>query len=166
MPDVLLFVEDDAQEVFIRRLVECLAQKDGIRLTITVCAAGGYGRVLRQLQNFVKHWKMGRALLPDGIVVAVDANCRGSTQRRDQMDDKAGELKDRIVHAIPDPHIERWFLLDGNAFKKVLGRGCQAPDDKCEKEPLQKTAGPGSRGFRRSTLAGRCGVRPGSCRYD
>jgi hypothetical protein len=36
-----------------------------------------------------------------------------------------------IICAIPDPHIERWLLLDSEAFKRVLGRGCDAPDQKC-----------------------------------
>ncbi|WP_242529144.1 DUF4276 family protein [Methylacidimicrobium sp. B4] len=35
--------------------------------------------------------------------------------------------------AIPDPHVERWLLLDGEAFKKVLGKGCQTPDQKCDR---------------------------------
>ncbi len=38
------------------------------------------------------------------------------------------------IYAIPDPHLERWLLLDSAAFKHVLGRGCSAPDQKCEKE--------------------------------
>jgi hypothetical protein len=36
--------------------------------------------------------------------------------------------------AIPDPHVERWMLVDSQAFKAVLGRGCDAPDQKCERE--------------------------------
>ena len=40
----------------------------------------------------------------------------------------------RVVYAIPDPHIERWLLLDSTAFKKVLGRGCNAPPRKCERD--------------------------------
>ena len=36
-----------------------------------------------------------------------------------------------ILFAVPDPHIERWLLLDGAAFKAVFGRGCDAPDLKC-----------------------------------
>ena len=34
---------------------------------------------------------------------------------------------------MPDPHIERWLLLDAAAFKAVLNRGCSPPDQKCEK---------------------------------
>ena|SRR5579872_4284713 len=40
----------------------------------------------------------------------------------------------KVVYAIPDPHIERWLLLDSNAFKKVLGKGCDAPPRKCERD--------------------------------
>ena len=35
---------------------------------------------------------------------------------------------------MPDPHIERWLLLDSGAFKKVLGKGCSAPDQKCNRD--------------------------------
>lgn len=35
--------------------------------------------------------------------------------------------------AVPDPHVERWLLLDGAAFKAVFGQGCKAPDRKCSR---------------------------------
>ena len=38
-----------------------------------------------------------------------------------------------LILAIPDPHVERWLLLDGAAFKSVFGRGCDAPDRKCDR---------------------------------
>ena len=39
-----------------------------------------------------------------------------------------------MVMAIPDPHIERWLLLDGAAFRYVVGRGCDAPGLKCDRD--------------------------------
>ncbi|WP_343424444.1 hypothetical protein [Candidatus Amarolinea dominans] len=39
----------------------------------------------------------------------------------------------RVICAVPDPHVERWLLVDSAAFKAVLGRGCAAPDQKCER---------------------------------
>ncbi len=39
-----------------------------------------------------------------------------------------------MILAIPDPHIERWLLLDGVAFKAVFGNGCDAPDQKCDRD--------------------------------
>ena len=38
-----------------------------------------------------------------------------------------------LVRMIPDPHVERWLLLDSHAFRTVLGRGCPAPSQKCER---------------------------------
>ncbi len=39
-----------------------------------------------------------------------------------------------MVAAVPDPHIERWQLLDGAAFRQALGKGCQAPEQKCSRD--------------------------------
>lgn len=39
----------------------------------------------------------------------------------------------QVAYAIPDPHVERWLLLDSTAFKKVLGKGCSAPGQKCDR---------------------------------
>lgn len=39
-----------------------------------------------------------------------------------------------MVLAVPDPHVERWLLLDGAAFKAVFGQGCDAPDRKCDRD--------------------------------
>lgn len=134
MPEALLFVEDAAQEVFLKKLVERLACNAGLILDIRVRnAQGGSGHTLKEVERFEVRWKRQKEILPDVIIVAVDANCKGYSERRRQVDDHAGDLKDLVVHAIPDPHIERWLLLDGKAFKDVLGRGCQAPDEKCEK---------------------------------
>lgn len=44
----------------------------------------------------------------------------------------------RTVCAVPDPHIERWLLVDSAAFKTVFGRGCDAPDQKCERARYKK----------------------------
>ncbi len=43
-----------------------------------------------------------------------------------------------MVLAVPDPHIERWLLLDGVAFKAVFGRGCDAPDMKCSRDKYKR----------------------------
>ena len=42
------------------------------------------------------------------------------------------------MYAIPDPHIERWLLLDSAAFKAVLGRGCDVPQQKCERRRFKR----------------------------
>lgn len=71
---------------------------------------------------------------PDLLVIATDANCKGLAKRSREILDGSPTPSIRTVIAIPDPHIERWLLLDGAAFKAVFGRGCQAPDQKCERD--------------------------------
>jgi hypothetical protein len=139
MFEALMFVEDDAQEAFLKCLVGRLASEAGVDLTLKVrIAQGGSGWVLNHLKSYAASWKAGKEVLPAGLVVGLDANCQGYTKRRDHLDSRAGELKHLVIHAIPDPHIERWLLLDSEAFKAVLGRGCRAPDEKCEKQRYKR----------------------------
>lgn len=134
MREVLLFVEDDAQEKFVGRLLERVARESGVALRVRVRSArGGWGQVLRELKSFHDSFSRGAEYLPDAICVAVDANCTGAEERRRLIDECTTSLREHVVCAIADPHIERWLLLDGKAFKDVLGRGCEAPDQKCEK---------------------------------
>lgn len=67
-------------------------------------------------------------------MVAVDANCKGYGERRKEVEDAVGDWKDWTVCAVPDPHVERWLLVDSAAFKEALGRGCAAPDLKCDRD--------------------------------
>jgi hypothetical protein len=139
MFEALLFVEDDAQESFLKRLVGRLASEAGVNLSLKVrVAQGGSGWVVNHLKRYAAGWKAGREVSPAGLIVALDANCQGYTKRRDHLDSSAGDLRHLVIHAIPDPHIERWLLLDSEAFKAVLGRGCNAPDEKCEKQRYKR----------------------------
>jgi len=70
--------------------------------------------------------------LPDLIVIGTDANCKGLADRSREF--PAGDNPVPVVLAIPDPHVERWLLLDGAAFKAALGQGCRAPDQKCARD--------------------------------
>jgi hypothetical protein len=76
--------------------------------------------------------------MPDLLVVATDANCQGFSDRKREIEKAAYRLletnPEKLLMAIPDPHIERWMLVDSRAFKAVLGRGCEAPDQKCQRE--------------------------------
>jgi hypothetical protein len=136
MRDVLLFAEDDAQERFVGTLLKRIASQHGVPIRQRLRSVrGGFGKALEELKCFADECQSGFGVTPDVIVVAVDANCTGFNDRRAQVTRSAGEsLRDRLVLAIPNPHIERWFLLDGAAFRTVLGHGCRAPDLKCEKD--------------------------------
>ena len=45
-----------------------------------------------------------------------------------------------VILAPPDPHVERWLLLDGAAYKAVFGKGCDTPDLKCDRNHYKQPA--------------------------
>lgn len=133
MRDVALFVEDAAQQKTMAALVERVAREKDVEVNLSILnSVGGRGKVETQFKSFLRDIERGILAKPDLVVLGTDGNCKGHTQRAKDF----GELPDYIpvVMAIPDPHIERWLLLDGAAFKAVLGQGCQAPDRKCERD--------------------------------
>jgi hypothetical protein len=136
MADLLLFAEDDAQEKFVGALVQRLAAEFELTLRLRVRSSrGGFPKVLKEFGSFSWACERRAEASPNIVVVVVDANCKGWKDRCDEVEARVGDiLRDRLVVAIADPHIERWFLVDGAAFRSVLGHGCQAPDHKCEKD--------------------------------
>ena len=131
MHKVALFVEDNAHRQVVGALVQRLA--DESRMTVQLdwrSAVGGRGRVVQELKRYLKDLTM-QGGHPDLIVAATDANCIGLQQRIREVD--ASAAVSPVVLAVPDPHIERWLLLDGAAFKSVFDKGCNAPDRKCNR---------------------------------
>ncbi len=85
----------------------------------------------RVYRDAVKRQQRGARL----VTVAIDGNCVTWAARRKEIRHAAGgELRDRLVVACPNPHIERWYLADPASFRDVVGRGPGAvPEDKCER---------------------------------
>ena len=132
MREIALFVEDYAHRQFVGALVERLARERGIDIRLDWRnAMGGHGKVAREFARYLRDLERQGDRPPDLIVVATDANCGGPNARAGEFPDGAGPAP--LVRAIPDPHIERWLLLDGAAFKRAVGRGCEAPDQKCDR---------------------------------
>ncbi|MGF1640155.1 MAG: DUF4276 family protein [Rhodospirillales bacterium] len=132
MRDVALFGEDFAHEKIIGALVRRLANEAGVRVRLDWRnATGGHGRVVQELRTYLRDLRNQVDRRPDLIVVATDANCKGLNDREREVQQEAPA---KMVLAIPDPHVERWLLLDGAAFKAVFGRGCDAPDLKCDRD--------------------------------
>ncbi|MFZ4439833.1 MAG: DUF4276 family protein [Syntrophales bacterium] len=139
MHKVILFAEDYGHETFIRTLLERLAHEHNTDITIlSRSVRGGHGKVISEFQAFLKELNRGREEMPDLLVVATDANCKGYVDRKREIDGVSDKFKQLIVCAIPDPHIERWLLLDSAAFKSIFGRGCKAPDQKCERDRYKR----------------------------
>lgn len=131
MREVALFVEDNAHRQVLGPLLKRLANESGLTVRLDWRSAiRGHGRVLRELKRYLDDLARHGGH-PDLIVVATDANCSGLQQRVRDIDTSAAASP--VVLAVPDPHIERWLLLDGAAFKSVFGRGCDAPDHKCDR---------------------------------
>jgi hypothetical protein len=139
MPDVLVFGEDYAHEVVLRTLLDRVAEENDVRLDVRIrSATGGHGRMLRELKEFVAELRRGRTPLPDVFIVARDANCLGYAERVKEITDAAVGYESLRVCAVPNPHIERWLLLDSRAFKQVLGHGCQSPNQKCDRDRYKR----------------------------
>ena len=128
---VALFVEDHAHQAIIGALVQRLADEYGIPVRLDWRSTiRGHGRVVEEFKTYL-HDLRRQGSRPDVIVVATDANCHGLNGRVREIG--SPQTPAPLVLAVPDPHVERWLLLDGAAFKTVLGRGCAAPNRKCSR---------------------------------
>ncbi len=129
---VAAFGEDFAHRQIIDALVRRVAGEMGVAVRLDWRnARRGHGRVVQEVREYLRDIRR-QGGSPDFIVIATDANCKGLAERIRQI--PVGDSPVATVLAIPDPHIERWLLLDGQAFRAVLGQGCQAPDHKCARD--------------------------------
>lgn len=139
MRETALFVEDYAHRVVVGALVARVVRESGLEMRLDWRnVSGGAGRVARELRDFLTDLdreppRTTEGRRPDLVIVATDANCKGARERAQEILPKDPGRPFPIVVAIPDPHIERWLLLDGAAFREVFGQGCDAPDSKCER---------------------------------
>lgn len=130
MREIALFVEDYAHRQIIGPLVQRLAYDAGIEVRLDWRnARHGHGKVVQEFEQYLHDLAKQIQPTPDLLIVATDANCKGLNERTNEL--KAFNYPAPIIFAIPDPHIERWLLLDGAAFRVVFGKGCDAPDLKC-----------------------------------
>lgn len=140
------FLEDIGHEAFILGLVERVANDAGYsrqRLENDVRnSTGGKGRVKAELLRFLQELKSGNSNPFDYLVVAMDGNCVGFVEKRKEIQELA-ELRGfigKIICAIPDPHIEHWYIADPPSFKEATGLESQPnpPKNKCEKGIYKK----------------------------
>jgi len=139
MREIALFVEDHAHQEVLSALVRRLAREHGVAIKLDPRnVRRGHGAVIRELKQFLRDLYRGRGEYPDLIIVASDANCAGMKGRLREITEVTQKVPARVVCAVPDPHIERWLLVDSSAFKRVFDRGCAAPDQKCERARFKK----------------------------
>jgi hypothetical protein len=113
--------------------MECgFCEKDFEQKVLYARGGGSIGA----LKDFLQDARQSDALSADLLVVGSDANCKGFVECRKQIE---GEVTDTpypaLVAAIPDPHVERWFLLDPPALETAAETKLKFPTVKykCEK---------------------------------
>ncbi len=134
MRNINLFVEDVAHEDFLIALIQRLANAYNVEINIKLSSVrGGHGKVITELRQYKRDLQSNQEDLPDLIIVGTDSNCKGLSERETEINQVTSDLADLVISMVPEPHIERWLLLDSAAFKTVFGRGCAVPDQKCER---------------------------------
>src|SRR5688572_1933705 len=112
MREISLFAEDFGHQAFIEPLLVELAKQYGLPVRIQpLSVRGGFATVGKELDQYVKGLLRHETSLPDTIVVATDSNCTGFHKRQKAFAEIVEPIKERVVFAIPDPHIEKWPLL-------------------------------------------------------
>jgi len=138
---ILYFLEDRMQEDFIASLVNRVAKEENIQIENEVRWASGGSQVKRQFKKFLKNTKVYDF---DLLIVAMDGNCKGHMEKEKEITKSIPEdIKDKLICCIPDPHIERWYLLDLNALKRAIGENIQINQlpQKCEKDYYKSILG-------------------------
>ena len=140
MRNINLFVEDQAHEDFLIALTQRLAGEYSVKINIKAYSVrGGHGRVIRELKQYQRNLQRAREHLPDLIIVGTDGNCKKPPAREREINLViSDDFAHLVISAIPDLHIERWLLLDSAAFRKVFGKGCPTPDQKCERDRYKR----------------------------
>ncbi|RMH17096.1 MAG: DUF4276 family protein [Acidobacteria bacterium] len=131
-----LYCEDRGHEQLARPLLQRLARQEGLSVAIrTQNSSGGHGRALSQF----KLWQLAARGLdladrPAMLVLMIDRNCspwrRAWRELRKSVD---ATLFPHHVVGCPEPHVERWCLADGEAFRKVVGIDPPADPGKCDR---------------------------------
>jgi hypothetical protein len=135
------FLEDIGQENFLIALVERVVQERGLspdRVHHEVRnATGGQGKALSELRRFLQDVSREREQPFDLLVIAIDGNCQSYSKQRKKIREivKRSGYLGSTVYAIPDPHIERWYLADSSGFRQALNTDIapEVPPYKCER---------------------------------
>ena len=139
MRNISLFVEDTVHEDFLVALVQRVANAYNIEIDIKVSSVrDGHEKIITELKQYQQDLLYSAEELPDLIIVGTDSNGKGFLQREKEINQAIPNLVDRVISMIPKPHIERWLLLDSEAFKKVFGEDCSVPNRKCDRNRYKR----------------------------
>lgn len=130
-----LYCEDVGHESFVRPLIKRLVRDANVAAHLEVQSGrGGAGRAVTELRGWQLLYLGGRATRPDLLLIVLDGNCTGANEkRREILDLVSDQAAPDVVVGIADPHVERWMLADGEAFRQVVGKYPPADPGKCER---------------------------------
>lgn len=124
---IAYFLEDIAHEKFLRGLVARVGQQTGLSYDDLVeevrNATGGSPRVLSELRMFLADVQSAATNPYQILIVATDSNCARYTKVRNDITTiiQKADYHSPVVLAVPNPYIERWYVMDPEAFKSATG---------------------------------------------
>ena len=142
MPEINVFCEDSFHENFVGAMLRRFESQYHAGSSFRILSArGGLPRMHVEPRGVPARSRQGTTAAADWIMVVVDANCLGYNDRKQVMDrvvQAHPQFQQIVSYAIPDPHIERWMLVDEVAFRTVFRRGCTLPALKCAKDEYKR----------------------------
>jgi hypothetical protein len=121
---IIYFLEDRAQDGFIKAIVERIAKEESIPTSSLITdirsSKRGGSRCVKEFKVFIKDSEKTGTENVDFLVVAIDGNRKGYRDRIRELEKHIKPdhpFKNRVIYAVPDPHIERWYITDQRAFK-------------------------------------------------
>lgn len=135
---ITFFLEDVAQEAFVTAVVDRLALEVGLSVDHDPRSVLKGGHPLPELKRFLRDEKRRPHLMTDLLIISIDGNCMGHNAKRQEITDiiaQAGYTPS-FVCAVLDPHIERWYLCDGEAVREALSASVHpvVPPYKCARD--------------------------------
>lgn len=143
---IAYFLEDIAQEKFLRALVMRVAQEAGLShddlVEDVLNATGGSPRVRAELKTFLLDVQSASTNPYQILIVAIDSNCAKYTEVRKEIAAivERSNYHSPVVLAIPNPYIERWYVIDPEAFKAATGATVvsKAPRRHCKRDKYKR----------------------------
>jgi len=118
--------EDVAHENFVKPLVRRWFQDNGMNMQTEDKLAERGGNYKSKLKDYLRYWKKDKRFSYDLIILVLDGPDSIKTIQPYQRLFNRYDYQLAVVYAIPDPYVERWYLLDENAFKQAV-RGTVSP---------------------------------------
>lgn len=141
------FLEDRGHEIILKAFVARVAKEKGLKRGdwLDDVRASTGGKSIEAYKVFLRDISRLNKPVPfDILIIASDGNCSGYQEKKQKLLKYAEKTHfpqlDILIFAIPDPHIERWYLNDPKGFNQAIGSGVLPvlPPYKCEKGRYKK----------------------------